>query len=98
MTRIVTGNARMTLGAAEGEAAARDVVSLGEAAGVGHRLGARSALNGVEAACAMATLFARVSPRSLCVLRGSGGGEGSSSSGTSGFHPDERIFRRRGRP
>ena len=70
----VTGKARMTLGAAEGEPAARDVVSLGKPSAPVTGW-ARSALNGVEAACAMATLspeFGKVPLR----LAGSGGSEG----------------------
>ena len=78
----VTGNARITLGAAEGETAARDVVSLAKplASVTGW---ARSALNGVEAACATATLSPEFTKVPLRLAR-SGGGEGSSASGTAG--------------
>ena len=79
----VTGNARMILGAAEGEAAARDVASLGEAS-ASVTGWARGALSGVEAARATATFSSELQPKTPLRLARSGGGGGLFTSGTAG--------------
>src|SRR5262249_14989160 len=79
---VVTGNARIILGPAEGEAAARDIVSLGEVSASVTGC-ARGASSGVEAAWAMATRSLDFTKFPLRFAR-SGGGGGSSISGTAG--------------